>query len=81
MKFKILFSRFYVLQTVAESTQRLYVEPGYPDVIKHMREQMDRIDKMLDSPRIDVNQISQNLQQIVPYAIEMANLTDHAEAK
>lgn len=81
LKFEILFSRFYVLETFSESTQRLYAEPGYPNIIKHMREKMDRIDKMLDSPKIDFNQISQDLQRIKPYDIEMANLTDHAEVK
>lgn len=81
LKFEILYSRFYVLETISESTQPLYAEPGYPEVIKHMSEQMDRIDNLLGDPQIDFSLISQTMHQIKPYAIEMANLTDHAEVK
>lgn len=81
LKFEILYSRFYVLETISESTQPLYAEPGYPEVIKHMREQMDRIDNLLGAPQIDFSLISQTMHQIKPYAIEIANLTDHAEVK
>ncbi|MBQ0955034.1 ATP-binding response regulator [Serratia symbiotica] len=81
LKFEILYSRFYVLETISESTQPLYAEPGYPEMIKHMREQMDRIDNLLGDPQIDFSLISQTMHQIKPYAIEMANLTDHAEVK
>ena len=58
LRFEILYSRFYVLETVSESTQPLYAEPGYPEVVKQMRLQMDRIDKLLDSPTIDFDQVS-----------------------
>ncbi|HFI5336661.1 TPA: hybrid sensor histidine kinase/response regulator [Serratia liquefaciens] len=81
LKFEILYSRFYVLETVSESTQPLYAEPGYPEVVTHMREKMDQIDNLLNSPKIDFSLISQAMKQIKPYAIEMANLTDHAEVK
>ncbi|MGQ8776737.1 ATP-binding response regulator [Serratia sp. NA_112.1] len=81
LKFEILYSRFYVLETVSESTQPLYAEPGYPEVVTHMREKMDQIDHLLSSPKIDFSLISQAMRQIKPYAIEMANLTDHAEVK
>ncbi|CAI1869310.1 Uncharacterised protein [Serratia quinivorans] len=81
LKFEILYSRFYVLETVSESTQPLYAEPGYPEVVTHMREKMDQIDHLLNSPKIDFSLISQAMRQIKPYAIEMANLTDHAEVK
>jgi len=46
-----------------------------------MRNQMDRIDNLLGNPQIDFSLISQTMQQIKPYAIEMANLSDHAEVK
>ncbi|AWQ50121.1 TPA: ATP-binding response regulator [Serratia marcescens] len=81
LRFEILYSRFYVLETVSESTQPLYAEPGYPEVVKQMRLQMDRIDKLLDSPKIDFDQVFAAMKAIKPYAIEMANLTDHAEVK
>lgn len=81
LKFEILYSRFYVLETVSESTQPLYAEPGYPEVVTQMRRQMDRIDTLLNSPSIDFTRISQAMKQIKPYSIEMANLTDHAEVK
>jgi len=81
LKFEILYSRFYVLETVSESTQPLYAEPGYPEVVAHMRAKMDQIDTLLNSPKIDFSLISQAMRQIKPYAIEMANLTDHAEVK
>lgn len=81
LKFEILYSRFYVLETVSESTQPLYAEPGYPEVVTQMRRQMDRIDTLLNSPTIDFTRISQAMKQIKPYSIEMANLTDHAEVK
>ncbi len=81
LRFEILYSRFYVLETVSESTQPLYAEPGYPEVVKQMRLQMDRIDKLLDSPKIDFGQVFAAMKAIKPYAIEMANLTDHAEVK
>lgn len=81
LRFEILYSRFYVLETVSESTQPLYAEPGYPEVVKQMRLQMDRIDKLLDNPKIDFNQVFAAMKAIKPYAIEMANLTDHAEVK
>ena len=81
LRFEILYSRFYVLETVSESTQPLYAEPGYPEVVKQMRLQMDRIDKLLDSPTIDFDQVFAAMKAIKPYAIEMANLTDHAEVK
>lgn len=70
-----------MLETVSESTQPLYAEPGYPEVVKQMRLQMDRIDKLLDSPTIDFDQVFAAMKAIKPYAIEMANLTDHAEVK
>ncbi|CVH30467.1 Signal transduction histidine-protein kinase BarA [Serratia marcescens] len=81
LRFEILYSRFYVLETVSESTQPLYAEPGYPEVVKQMRLQMDRIDKLLSSRKIDFGQVSAAMRAIKPYAIEMANLTDHAEVK
>lgn len=81
LKFEILYSRFYVLETVSESTQPLYAEPGYPEVVAQMRAKMDQIDTLLNSPKIDFSLISQAMRQIKPYAIEMANLTDHAEVK
>lgn len=81
LRFEILYSRFYVLETVSESTQPLYAEPGYPEVVKQMRLQMDRIDKLLDSPTIDFDRVFAAMKAIKPYAIEMANLTDHAEVK
>lgn len=81
LRFEILYSRFYVLETVSESTQPLYAEPGYPEVVKQMRLQMDRIDKLLDNPKIDFSQVFAAMKAIKPYAIEMANLTDHAEVK
>ncbi|MGP0909410.1 ATP-binding protein [Serratia sp. CY81593] len=81
LRFEILYSRFYVLETVSESTQPLYAEPGYPEVVKQMRLQMDRIDKLLDSPKIDFDQVFAAMKAIKPYSIEMANLTDHAEVK
>lgn len=58
LRFEILYSRFYVLETVSESTQPLYAEPGYPEVVKQMRLQMDRIDKLLSSRKIDFGQVS-----------------------
>ncbi|MEX0634450.1 hypothetical protein M8494_31250 [Serratia ureilytica] len=57
LRFEILYSRFYVLETVSESTQPLYAEPGYPEVVKQMRLQMDRIDKLLSSRKIDFGQV------------------------
>ncbi|HEI8868600.1 ATP-binding protein [Serratia sp. AKBS12] len=81
LRFEILYSRFYVLETVSESTQPLYREPGYPQVIQHMLKEMDRLDRLISASPLDLSNISQAMQHMKPYAIEMANLADHAEVK
>ncbi|MFZ1872956.1 MAG: ATP-binding protein [Chania sp.] len=81
LKFEILYSRFYVLETVSESTEPLYREPGYPQVITEIRQQMDNLDALIGHPNVNFPQISQTLARLKPLSIEMANLTDHAEVK
>ncbi|WP_337263587.1 MULTISPECIES: ATP-binding response regulator [unclassified Serratia (in: enterobacteria)] len=81
LKFEILYSRVYVLETVSESTQPLYREPGYPQVIKEMLRQMDHLDALIGEQNINFQQISQTLTRLKPLSVEIANLTDHAEVK
>lgn len=81
LKFEILYSRFYILETVSESTQPLYSEPGYPQVIKEISPLMNNLDVLINGQNINFQKISQTLNQLKPLSIEMANLTDHAEVK
>ncbi|KFK92704.1 histidine kinase [Serratia sp. Ag1] len=81
LKFEILYSRFSVLEKVSESTQPLYREPGYAQVIQKMRHQIDNLDDLFNQQSLNFQQISQALTQLKPLSIEMANLTDHAEVK
>ncbi|MFI8417258.1 hybrid sensor histidine kinase/response regulator [Serratia sp. NPDC078593] len=81
LRFEILYSRFYVLETVSESTQPLYREPGYPQVIAHMLKEMDALDRLIGTSPLDLTKISNVMQHMKPYAVEMANLADHAEVK
>ncbi|AHG20074.1 histidine kinase [Chania multitudinisentens RB-25] len=81
LKFEILYSRFYILETISESTEPLYREPGYSNVIKKMLHQMDNLDALINQQNINFQHIVQTLKQLQPLSIEMANLTDHAEVK
>ncbi|WON77159.1 hybrid sensor histidine kinase/response regulator [Serratia sp. UGAL515B_01] len=81
MKFEILYSRFYILESDSESTKLLYREPGYPEVINKIRQKMEYLDELVNNQNIDLQQISQTYSQIKPLSIEIANLADHAEVK
>ncbi|QPT12929.1 response regulator [Serratia rubidaea] len=81
LRFEILYSRFYVLETVSESTQPLYREAGYPEVIKQMVAQMNQLDHLISASPPNLQEITQSMQQMKPFAVEMANLADHAEVK
>lgn len=81
LKFDILYSRYSVLARPSESTLPLYQEPGYPELVERMRDEINQLDQLVNSPRVDLGQISLAMQQIKPWAIMMANLADHAEVK
>lgn len=81
MKFDILYSRFFVLETPSESTAPLYNEPGYPEVIDKIRFEISSIEQLVSGAKIDLPRVSQTMHQLKPLAIEMANLADHAEVK
>ncbi|MED7793149.1 ATP-binding protein [Klebsiella aerogenes] len=75
----ILFSRVNVIRNHTSSTQPLYREKGYTEVINSIYDKMTVIDSFLNSSPPDLDAIASEIRAIKPLTIRLANIADHAE--
>lgn len=79
LKLDILYSRIHVIRARSESTEPLYNQEGYKQIIDSIYYKIKAVDSYINTPNPNIEKVIELVNKIEPDSKSLNNIADHAE--